>query len=352
MEKQFSDADVNTIISVIRKSIPGDTQFIMLEKEFEDSLQNQSLATTRVVSQSSLFQSALSEREEYLGQRLSLYHRAPEIYLHLTSVLNSSSKTLKEYAKVTRGSTTGNNAFFYLNKDGDETSKIEEEYLYDVLRRSSECESIRTSSSVRKLKLFSCKESKEELQGTQALKYIKKGEKEEVHLGQTCDARALWYNVNPNAQAPLLWMETMGDSHRVFQNDLDIFHSDKFYGIYPTADCPDTMKLCIWLNSTPIILHKLLVSFNSLGLGALKSPVYEVEAIPIPDLDSLDFDEAALESFLNRKINDVVSEMAMSDRLKLEKPIMKLLGISKEQENEMRQAVISLMSDRLGKASS
>ena len=220
MEKQFSDADVNTIISVIRKSIPGDTQFIMLEKEFEDSLQNQSLATTRVVSQSSLFQSALSEREEYLGQRLSLYHRAPEIYLHLTSVLNSSSKTLKEYAKVTRGSTTGNNAFFYLNKDGDETSKIEEEYLYDVLRRSSECESIRTSSSVRKLKLFSCKESKEELQGTQALKYIKKGEKEEVHLGQTCDARALWYNVNPNAQAPLLWMETMGDSHRVFQNDL------------------------------------------------------------------------------------------------------------------------------------
>ena len=144
----------------------------------------------------------------------------------------------------------------------------------------------------------------------------------------------------------------MGDSHRVFQNDLDIFHSDKFYGIYPTADCPDTMKLCIWLNSTPIILHKLLVSFNSLGLGALKSPVYEVEAIPIPDLDSLDFDEAALESFLNRKINDVVSEMAMSDRLKLEKPIMKLLGISKEQENEMRQAVISLMSDRLGKASS
>ena len=80
--------------------------------------------------------------------------------------------------------------------------------------------------------------------------------------------------------------------------------------------------------------------------------MYEVEAIPIPDLDSLDFDEAALESFLNRKINDVVSEMAMSDRLKLERPIMKLLGISKEQENEMRQAVISLMSDRLGKASS
>ena len=352
MEKQFSDADVNTIISVIRKSDPGDTQFIMLEREFEDSLQNQSLATTREVSQVSLFQSALSEREEYLGQRLSLYHRAPGIYLHLTSVLNSSSKTLKEYAKVTRGSTTGNNAFFYLDKDGDETSKIEEEYLYDVLRRSSECESIRTSSSVRKLKLFSCKESKEELQGTQALEYIENGEKEEVHLGQTCDARALWYNVNPSAKASLLWMETMGDSHRVFQNDVEVYHSDKFYGIYPLDEDINKLKLCIWLNSTPIILHKLLVSFNSLGLGALKSPVYEVEAIPVPDLDLLEFDENALKSFLNRKIDDVISEMTMPDRLILEEPIMKMLGFSKEQEEEMRQAIIKLMSDRLDKARS
>ena len=47
----------------------------------------------------------------------------------------------------------------------------------------------------------------------------------------------------------------------------------------------DPLRLCIWLNSTPMILHKLLTSFNSLGLGALKSPVYEVKKIPVPDLE-------------------------------------------------------------------
>ena len=101
-----------------------------------------------------------------------------------------------------------------------------------------------------------------------------------------------------------------------------------------------------------MILHKLLTSFNSLGLGALKSPVYEVKKIQVPDLDSLHFDEDAMESFLQRPIRDVISEMSMSDRMKLEEPIMKMLGFSQDEEEELRLAIVTLMSDRLDKASS
>jgi len=147
-------------------------------------------------------------------------------------------------------------------------------------------------------------------------------------------------------------METMGSSHRVCLNDLSITHSDKFYGITLSDDTVDAVKLCIWLNSSPIILHKLLTSFNSLGLGALKTPVYEVKKIPVPDLDSLQFEPEVLESFLQRPIQDVVSEMSMPDRIALEEPIMKLLGFSKQQEDAIRQSIMTLMVNRLDKASS
>ena len=101
-----------------------------------------------------------------------------------------------------------------------------------------------------------------------------------------------------------------------------------------------------------MILHKLLTSFNSLGLGALKSPVYEVKKIPVPDLSSLHFDSEALESFLERPIQDVITEMSMPDRRTLEEPIMRMLGFSRDQEEELRLAISTLMSDRLDKASS
>jgi hypothetical protein len=200
--------------------------------------------------------------------------------------------------------------------------------------------------------MFTCSGTKESLRGTQALSYILEGESKGYDQGSTCRSRNIWYDVNPSESAQILWMETMGSSHRVCFNDQDVRHSDKFYGIYPFEDKIDSLKLCIWLNSSPILLHKLLTSFNSLGLGALKSPVYEVKKIPVPDLGLLQFDEKALESFLQRPIHDVVTEMSMPDRKKLEEPIMRMLGFSQQQEEEMRLAIISLMSDRLDKASS
>ena len=161
----------------------------------------------------------------------------------------------------------------------------------------------------------------------------------------------MWYSLSLRPIAPILWMEIMGSSHRVFLNDEELHHSDKFYGIKPLPEQDiDNQKLCIWLNSSPIILHKLLTSFNSLGLGALKTPVYEVEAIPIPDLSSLEFDQDALQSFLNRPIGDVAEEMAMTDRAKLEEPILSMLGLNEEEQENLRQEIISFITDRTDKA--
>lgn len=351
-KKQFGNAEVNTIISIIRKSESADTRFVMLESEFSESIQSSKQRTTRTISQKQLVESSLDDQGEYIGQRLSLFHKAPEIYLILKKALLVNSCELQQLARVCRGSTTGGNAFFYLNRTDSKNYGIEEEYLLDVLRRPVESQSILTSLSNRQTHLFACSATKDSLAGKKALSYILNGESRGYQKGSTCRSRKLWYNVYPSEAAPLLWIETMGSSHRVCLNDQGVPHSDKFYGIYPLTHHVDSLKLCIWLNSSPMILHRLLTSFNSLGLGALKSPVYEVKKIRVPDLTSLEFDKVALNSFLQRPIYDVITEMSMPDRKKLEEPIMRVLGFSQQQEDELKSAIIALMSDRLDKASS
>ena len=351
-KKQFSNADVNTIISIIRKSEPKETSFVMLEGDFFASIESQTLRNVMTISQQQLFQSGRDSHGIYVGQRLSLFHRAPEIYFEMIEALKPQSRELQQLAQIRRGSSTGSNEFFYMNEQEIETYDIEDEYLLQILRRPTECQSIRTSLSNRSNRLFSCSRPKELLADSSALSYIHHGESKGYHQASTCRSRKLWYTVNPSKPADILWMETMGSSHRVCLNDLSISYSDKFYGITLSDANVDALKLCIWLNSSPIILHKLLTSFNSLGLGALKSPVYEVKKIPIPDLDSLHFENEVLETFLQRPIQDVVSEMSMRDRIALEEPIMKVLGFSKQQEDALRQAIVNLMSNRLDKASS
>ena len=42
-----------------------------------------------------------------------------------------------------------------------------------------------------------------------------------------------------------------------------------------------------------------------MGAGALKTPVYEVENVPVPDLSTIEFDEKAYAEFTSREIKSV-----------------------------------------------
>jgi type I restriction-modification system DNA methylase subunit len=351
-ERQFASAEVNTIISIIRKAPPGETEFLMLEGEFEQSIFDPNLKTSRIYQQEELVKAGEDHRNEYTGQRLSLYHRAPQLYLDMMDHLGQHAQPLKHFAKVQRGPVSGKNEFFFVETGAPQMEGIEDEFLYDILRRPQECPQILTSTSSRSVRLFTTTRDKFALKNTKALDYISEGEGMNYHKGSSTKNRKPWYKVRLLDPAPLLWMEIMGKSHRVFLNDANVRHSDKFYGIYVNDPSLDPVKLNIWLNSTPIILHKLLTSFNSLGAGALKTPVYEVENIPVPDLSTIEFDEGAYAEFTSREIKSVDEEMTMEDRITLEAPFMHLLGINEETQAAMRDHVISMIQDRTEKADS
>ena len=351
-ERQFASAEVNTIISIIHKSPPAKTKFLMLKGEFEHSIRNPGYQTSRIYSQESLIKKGENQNGVYKGQRLSLYLRAPRVYLDMMDHLDKYAKPLKHFAKVQRGPVTGKNEFFFLETSALKMKGIENEFLFDILRRPQECTKILTSTSTRGVRLFTTARSKSALKNTNALDYIIEGESMNYHKGASTKNRKPWYKVRLLDPAPLLWMEIMGKSHRVFLNDALVRHSDKFYGIYVNDTSLDPVKLNIWLNSTPIILHKLLTSFNSLGAGALKTPVYEVENVPVPDLSTIEFDEKAYAEFTSREIKSVDEEMTMEDRITLEAPLMQLLGIDEQMQAAMRAHVISMIRDRTEKADS
>ncbi|MCH1442449.1 MAG: N-6 DNA methylase, partial [Candidatus Poseidoniaceae archaeon] len=127
-KKQFGNAEVNTILSIIRKSKPADTNFILFESKFSEAIQSPNCRTSRTISQLQLIQSGLDQQGLYAGQRLSLFHRAPEIYLTMRDRIQPISRELQQHARISRGSSTGANAFFYLSKKEIANHGIEEEF--------------------------------------------------------------------------------------------------------------------------------------------------------------------------------------------------------------------------------
>jgi 23S rRNA G2445 N2-methylase RlmL len=189
---------------------------------------------------------------------------------------------LGDIAEVRFGIKTGANEFFYLDEEAIEKWGIEPEFLRPVIKSPRECKSIIINPADLKFKIFMCHEDKRGLKGTNALEYIEWGEEQGFHERPSCSGRQRWYDLGYWNYADLLWVETMYEAYRVYLNAPSIYESDKFYGILFSGD---TDKLAVSLNSSLVLLLKLMSGFASLGQGALKTAVYEVKDFRIRRMD-------------------------------------------------------------------
>jgi len=148
--------------------------------------------------------------------------------------------------------------------------------------------------------------------------------------------------------AQLLWVETMYDAFRVYQNTSEVHESDKFYGIKSNVE---TGRLVIILNSTVVLLQKLLSGFASLGQGALKTAVYEVKTFEVLDPAVITLSEI-VDSFFQREILNIKSELSMPDRRAIDNMIFDILALTQGERDAVYEAVLELVSSRLEKARS
>jgi len=367
--------------------------------------------------QSELWEEGLDDKEEkYIGAKWGKYLRAPKIFFKILEKGKDKLVPLKRVAEVRRGFTTGANEFFYLTEEEIKEKRIEREFwmhpilkntepplvkdvwkdkngkyfltsqyatefsLQDVLRPDGyvywipnyviksprECKSILVNPSDLKYCVLMIHKDKNQLKGTNVLKYIKEGERKGFHERPTCASRERWYDLGSQKPPDMIWFKAFND--RVFAplNIFDCFTSDRFYAIY-LKNSSFKRNLSYILNST---LGHFVVELHgrvNLGEGALDNMTYEAASMLIINPEKIEDDPKLinLKNFFFRLILSIFSELNATspeevslekvkpDRRELDKIIMgEILGLTEEEQLEVYRAVIDLVKSRLEKAKS
>jgi len=309
------------------------------------------------------------EQNKYVGAKWGKYLRAPEIFFKILEKGKGKLIPLKEVAEVRRGFTTGANEFFYLTKKEIKRWGIEREFLEPVIFSLKEIEKYYVDKSRLKYKVLICDKEKNELEGTNVLKYIEWGERKGFHKRPTCASRKPWYSLAKNRKyASLIFPEKVGERMPIFYSN-NTYEDKKLYGILPkdNKDCDIIFSI---LNST---LTRMFIEFTCRQLTGAQAiadiDVIVVEKLLIPNPNKLSVSikqklRKLAEKLRNTKSESIFKEIGNSieeidiskikpERYELDKIIMgEILGLTEEEQLEVYKAVIDLVKSRIEKAKS
>ena len=346
VERQFSSADVNTIMSFIGKRNLEDyeVEFVSLQQPFTKAIANLDEQRHRIVSKNRLYEMG-SENGEYIGTKWSNHLRAPDIYWKILDECQSKLIRLGDVAEIYRGVTTGCNEFFYLKQSDITEWQIESEYISPVMKSSSE--SMHTVPKLRDLQtsIFNCDRSKSRLSGTKALEYISWGEEESqgFHLRPSTKNRNRWYSIGSRTSPTIICTCSMNEIYRVFLNQNSVLVDKRLYELYPKGD--NLELLFSILNSTITTLMIELGTRTGLGQGLVDMTVYELKQIYVPDPDLFN----ALPR-IEREIGPLSRELAQADRLALDRIILSEIGLNDSDIEEFYRELSKLVDNRLNRS--
>lgn len=362
------------------------------------------------------------ESGKYVGSKWGKYIRAPEIFFKILEKAGDKLIPLEKIATVKRGFTTGANEFFYLkdedirrwgierefwmhpvtrkewekikdlipeediwlDKNGEyfKRSQYAEKYKLDdvlvdgsviwipnyVVKSPRECRSIIVDPKHLKYRVLMIHKDKEELKGTNVLKYIEWGEEQGFHERPTCKSRQRWYDLGDRSPAKILFLRATEDRPAIYFSEVRLFHDQTFYSITSSKKVVASL-----LNSTltNFFFREILSGAGTaLGLGALWSAVYEAANLPILDFKKLSNTQIKkinkiFDKLASRPVGSVFEEIGASsqkevslngvkpDRRKLDEIIMgEVLGLTDKEQEEVYKAVIDLVRSRIQRAKS
>ncbi len=406
VERWFEYADVNTCIIILEKcSGKGESRrkknlvkFVQLNKPLKDfiDMKNESERWKSInklirsieskkkyfedeririypIEQWKLWEEGFDEDTgKYEGSKWGKYLRAPEIFFRILERGKNLLVPLKEVADVRRGFTTGANEFFYLTEEEIKRWGIEKEFLQPIIFTLKEVDGYSVDKNNLKYKVLICHEQKEELKGTNVLKYIEYGEERgrEFQKRPTCGSRSPWYALGKGWNyAPLIFPAKVGERMPVFLNN-DVFEDKKLYGVTP-KNKGDTVLLGAFLNST---VSRLIVEHTCRQLTGAQAiadiDVVVVEHLGIPNLSELskkiraklensfrELSEISCDSIFEEiganSPEEVSLDKVKTDRRELDEIVMgKILGLTEGEQLEVYRAIIDLVNSRLEKAGS
>jgi hypothetical protein len=306
-----------------------------------------------------------SEAHQYQSNKWGgKYLRAPEIYFTILEKGKDKLVPLKQIAEVRFGIKTGANDFFILSREEADKWGIEEEFLVPILKSPRECKTIQVDPTILPNLLFYCHKEKEELEGTNALKYIEWGEQSEISNGQeTCSfqlrpstrGRRRWWDVGERKISQGIFPKGISESFVFPKNDV-VFADCRLYELFS-----ENKSIMYCLNSSLMSFFIEITSRKGLGDGLLELFVYEVPDYLVPNII---VDNSF--SFKNRVIGNIFTELGfdrslsirdqqpnpLPDRKELDDIIFDELGLTKDERNEVYWATAELVKQRLDKAGS
>jgi len=367
----FEKANVDTCIVILEKA-EGDVfqeerrlnlvKFIRIKKSME--IKNLlPFMSADVDFENEIVRVHVQEQQKLLPEeKWGKYLRAPTVYYKITA--HPKMTRMKEISNIQRGFTTGANVFFYLDRDKVNHWGIEEEYLFPIITSPRQAKACVIENKDINQYVLLIHEPKEALVNTNVLAYIEHGEnvslviKRGKHKGQTIigyhnvpmiRSRKLWYDLGTRKVAPLLFPCKIRKRCFFIWNKANAFVDKSFYEIHPAKE---TMSLILagLLNST---LTMLLIELHGrlYGRGLLELEVYELENLPIVDIEKLKDEEknrikkAFLKLCEAQKCGD--EKLERKARRDLDNAVFDVLGLSEEERKQVYDGLRSLRGMRL-----
>jgi len=325
LERQFASADVNTIISILRKGKPdanAETRFVRLQGAFEQAIADPDLQRVIVRTRDELWQEGLDEEGHYIGSKWGgKYLRAPDIFFTILQkgqqqALHGQGTPLLvrlgDLAEVRRGFTTGANEFFYLEPVGTTVAELfhagaqqpsqptvrvrndagwqgelETAWLRPVIKSPRELKTLRVRlEDLRYLVFMPPDDVRQRLHDTayiqqrypKAYAYIQWGERRGYHLRPTCKGRMKWWDLGDRRPAELNCNYLLDEVMRFYYCPGGFFVSDNFQELHS-----EDTALKALTASVVVQLFCQLGGRTPFGGGLLKVQTYEVGAVFLPN---------------------------------------------------------------------
>ena len=398
--RSFSGADVNTVISVIfpekrisdyvvkfvdLKSNFGDFSYSENINDIQKSHKTVALDSYRAFcisrseliihgSKSSLEETTTTGDEVFVGDKWGAkYLRSPDIYHKLVLENPAQFLSVGALAEVKFGAKTGINEFFILDDATIKQWGIEKKYLKPLLRSVKEVNTYFVEKNELSGSLFFCNYSKKELKGTNALKYIQWGEKQQTKKAvfwpnvESVQGRSNWYSIGAEIlkNADIL-SNNFIDSRFFFIEAGDFSVANTFF-IVKFTNTADRELLIALMNSSLIYLFTEIYGRKNLGEGLLTIYGPEIKQIPVPDPKLFDGKARVgiSNSYSKLRINpiqDIFSELGFDplnltvsphkDRYEFDLKIIRALGYDEPELLEVYNSLVDLVRQRKSKAQS
>ena len=349
VERQFSTALINTLVSVIDKTQGNDqrsTSFISLTDSFENSISNSDHQQIMTMTRAQLRDLSPVSSTRFQGYKWGAKQlRAPTIYHAVIQKAKGKLIRLTEVANVTLGITTGANNYFYLDEATIGEFGIEDAFLQPAIRTPRESRSIILEPKTLPYKAFLCHASMAQVKGTGAERYIQWGESQGINTRPFCASRTPWYDLGTRQPMPMAMHELIDATAHTYLSAGSLLYDKNFNVVRPTK--ADPFNIGISMNSTFFQLAVHSFGRENFGGGLIRVATHELSTFFIVKPELLPEIE---ESIFNGSEWDILEPSPA--RIQLDEAVFDTLDLTHGERDAIYEAISEIISKRRQRAKS